>query len=86
MKNAMELNMKELELVNGGAVAGGLAHKPAAKAGYILHKITARDTVWGLSRKYHCSMDAILDANPSIEDKRLIRTNYWLYIPVRRRA
>ena len=82
MMNAMELNMNELELVNGGrAVAGGLAHKPAAKAGYILHKITARDTVWGLSRKYHCSMDAILAANPSIKDKRLIRTNYWLYIP-----
>ena len=86
MKNAVELNLNELELVNGGAVAGGLAHKPAAKAGYILHKITARDTVWGLSRKYHCTMDAILNANPSIEDKRLIRTNYWLYIPARRRA
>jgi hypothetical protein len=28
-------------------------------------------------------MDAILRANPSIRDKRLIRTNYWLYIPAR---
>ena len=84
MTNAMELNMNELELVNGGrAVAGGLAHKPAAKAGYILHKITAKDTVWGLAKRYHCTMDAIVRANLSIQDKRLIRTNYWLYIPAR---
>ena len=86
MENMKELTENELEQVNGGAVAGGLAHKPRAKAGYILHKITARDTVWGLSRKYHCSMDAIVAANPSIEDRRLIRTNDWLYIPARRRA
>ena len=80
MENMMELNLVEMEEVNGGVVAGGLRYKPAAKAGYILHKITARDTVWGLARRYHCSMDAILRANPSIRDKRLIRTNYWLYI------
>ena len=84
MENMKELNENELEQVSGGAVAGGLAHKPAEKAGYILHQITAKDTVWGLSRKYHCSMDAIMAANPSIEDKRLIRTNYWLYIPVKK--
>ena len=86
MENMMELNLVEMEEVNGGVVAGGLRYKPAAKAGYILHKITARDTVWGLARRYHCSMDAIVAANPSIEDRRLIRTNYWLYIPARRRA
>ena len=79
----MELNLNEMEEVNGGAMAGGLRTKPAAKAGYILHKITPKDTVWGLSRKYHCSMDAIVKANPSIQDKRLIRANYWLYIPKR---
>ena len=83
MENMMELNLVEMEEVSGGVVAGGLRYKPAAKAGYILHKITARDTVWGLARRYHCSMDAILRANPSIRDKRLIRTNYWLYIPRR---
>ena len=86
MESMMELNLVEMEEVNGGVVAGGLRYKPAAKAGYILHKITAKDTVWGLARKYHCSMDAIVAANPSIEDRRLIRTNYWLYIPARRRA
>ena len=86
MKNAIELNMNELELVNGGVVAGGLARKPRKRAGYIRHQISATDTVWGLSRKYHCSMDAIVAANPSIEDRRLIRTNYWLYFPARRRA
>ena len=77
-----ELTMNEMDEVSGGRVAaGGLKNKPGAKAGYILHKITANDTVWGLSRRYHCSMDASLKANPSIKDARLIRTNYWLYIP-----
>jgi hypothetical protein len=79
----MELNLNEMEEVNGGKVAGGLRYKPAAKAGYILHKITAKDTVWGLAKRYHCTMDAIVRANLSIQDKRLIRTNYWLYIPAR---
>lgn len=83
--NMVELNVEQMEDVAGGAgiPAGGLKNKPAPKAGYILHKITATDTVWGLSRKYHCTMDAILKANPSIKDKRLIRTNYWLYIPAK---
>ena len=79
--NRTELNMNEAEEVVGGVVAGGLRHKPAAKAGYYIHQITAHDTVWGLSRKYGISMDAIMRANPSIEDKRLIRTGFWLYIP-----
>ena len=50
--NAMELNRNEPELVNGGAVAGGLAHKPAAKVGYILHKMTAWDTVRRTTRRW----------------------------------
>ena len=77
-----ELNVNELEVVSGGVVpAGGMKNKPAPKAGYIIHKITDTDTVWGLSRKYHVTMDEIVVANPSIVDKRLIRTGYYLYIP-----
>ena len=79
--NRQELNMNEAEEVAGGVTAGGLRNKPAPKDGYYIHQITAHDTVWGLSRKYGVSMDAIVKANPSIEDKRLIRTGFWLYIP-----
>ena len=76
-----ELNMNEMETVSGGVVAGGMKDKPAAKNGYIIHKITATDTVWALSRHYGCTMDDILKANPTIQDKSLIRTGYYLYIP-----
>ena len=77
----IELNLNEMEVVTGGVVAGGLKNKPANKAGYIIHKITNTDTVWNLSRHYGCTMDDILKANPSIQDKSLIRTGYYLYIP-----
>ena len=76
-----ELNLNEMEVVTGGVVAGGMKNKPANKAGYIIHKITNTDTVWNLSRHYGCTMDEIVKANPSIQDKRLIRTGYYLYIP-----
>ena len=81
MDNMKELNMNEMETVSGGVVAGGMKDKPAAKNGYIIHKITATDTVWALSRHYGCTMDDILKANPTIQDKSLIRTGYYLYIP-----
>ena len=81
----MEMNLNEMEQISGGVVAGGVKNKPAAKAGYIIHQITATDTVWALSRHYGRTMDDIVKANPSIRDKRLIRTGYWLYIPAKRR-
>ena len=81
----MEMNLNEMEQISGGVIAGGVKNKPAAKAGYIIHQITATDTVWALSRHYGCTMDDIVKANPSIQDKRLIRTGYWLYIPAKRR-
>ena len=82
MSETKELNVEQMENVSGGrAVAGGVKNKPAPKAGYIVHQITDTDTVWGLSQRYGCTMDAICKANPSIQDKSLIRTGYWLYIP-----
>ena len=81
MDNMKELNLNEMETVSGGVVAGGMKDKPAARNGYIIHKITATDTVWALSRHYGCTMDDILKANPTIQDKSLIRTGYYLYIP-----
>ncbi len=76
-----DLNLNEMEKAAGGVIAGGVKNKPPEKAGYIVHQITNTDTVWGLSRHYNCTMDDIVKANPSIQDKRLIRTGYWLYIP-----
>ena len=76
-----ELNVNEMEAVNGGARAGGVKDKPEEKNGYIIHKITDTDTLWALSRHYGTTIDAIMKANPSIEDKRLIRTGYYIYIP-----
>ena len=77
----MELNINEMENVNGGVAAGGVKDKPAPKKGFIIHKITDTDTLWALSRHDHTTIEAIMAANPSIQDKRLIRTGYYIYIP-----
>lgn len=78
-----ELNTNEMEVVSGGVAAGGMKNKPEPKSGYIIHKITDTDTLWALSRHYHTTIEAIMKANPSIQDRRLIRTGYWLYIPAK---
>ena len=82
MSENKELNMNEMEAVSGGKVAaGGMKNKPAPKAGYTVHHITNTDTLWDLSRKYNTTIDAIMKANPTIKDRNLIRTGYYLYIP-----
>ena len=79
-----ELNLEQMEEVAGGAGkvrAGGLKDKPAEKAGYAIHKITASDTLIRIANKYGTTVEAIMACNPSIKDKRMIRTGYYIYVP-----
>ena len=83
MNNA-ELNVEELEDVTGGKVAaGGLKNKPAAKKGFVIHQIGVNDTLTRIANTYGTTVKALMDANPSIKDKNLIRTGYYIYVPVR---
>ena len=79
-----ELNQEELDNVAGGKYvpAGGEPHLDP-KAGYIIHHITSHDTLIRIANHYGVTVQAIMKANPSIKDKNLIRTGYYLYIPVK---
>lgn len=85
--NVTELNTAELEEVTGGkktkkhVPAGGLEKRPPDKPGYIVHKITATDTLTRIAKKYNTTIDAIMACNASIKDKNLIRTGYYIYVP-----
>ena len=79
-----ELNLEQMEQASGGAgkvKAGGLKEKPAEKPGYVIHKITATDNLTRIANKYNTTINAILACNPSIKDKNLIRTGYYIYVP-----
>ena len=84
-----ELNLNELENVAGGqeakkkVPAGGLAKRPADKPGYIVHQITATDTLIRIANKYNTTVQAIMACNSSIKDKNLIRTGFYIYVPVK---
>ena len=84
-----ELNIKELEEIAGGNTgkkkvpAGGLATRHADKPGYIIHQITATDTLIRIADKYKTTVQAIMACNSSIKDKNLIRTGFYIYVPVK---
>ncbi len=81
MDNMNELNINELEEATGGARAGGTKNRPDPKAGYIVYQITASDNLTRIAKRFNTTVAAIMRANPSITDKNLIRTDYWLLIP-----
>ena len=82
-----ELRVDELEKVSGGKAyvpAGGLKDRPDSSqipAGCTIHQITATDNLTRIAAKYKTTIKAIMDRNPSIKDKNLIRTGYWLIVP-----
>lgn len=81
-----ELNVEELEEVTGGknkgyVPAGGSPNPLPPKSGYAVHKIGVKDTLIRIAERYHTTVNAIMAANPSIKDKNLIRTGYYLYVP-----
>lgn len=85
LEEMKELNQEDLEEVAGGkkrVPAGGSPTPLPPKSGCIVHKITARDTLIRIAEKYHTSVPAIMRLNPSIKDKSLIRTGYYIYVPV----
>jgi len=81
-----ELNPEQMEEVAGGkkyVPAGGSPTPLPPKSGCIVHKITARDTLIRIAEKYNTTVAAIMRLNPSIKDKSLIRTGYYIYVPVK---
>jgi len=52
-------------------------------AGALSHTVVPGDSLWGLSRKYGVSVDAIRQANSMASDDSIIRTGQALQIPGR---
>jgi len=86
MDDMKELNVNDLEDVSGGAGkvrAGGMKVRPDPRPGYIIHQISANDTLTRIAARYGTTIQAIMACNPTIKDKNLIRTGYYLFIPAK---
>jgi len=87
MSDTKELNLNELEKAVGGkgyVPSGGIKDRPDASqipAGCTVHQITATDNLTRIAAFYKTTIKAIMDRNPSIKDKNLLRTGYFLIVP-----
>ena len=82
--NNNELNLENLEQVNGGkGYYGGYRTKPGARAGYKIYKIQPGDNMGKIAKANRTTVDAIMNANwEVVEDPGKIRAGFYLYIPV----
>ena len=74
MSEYNELNLEEMEQVNGGY------KKPAAKEGYIIYQIVKGDALSKIARKFNTTEAMILAWNPKIKNRNLIYAGDYLYI------
>ena len=83
-ENKIELNDEQLDDVSGGkrVAAGGSPTRLPDKQGYVVYKIGAKDTLIRIANRYNTTAAKIQACNPSIKDKNLIRTGYYIYVPV----
>ena len=74
-----ELNMNELEAVTGGK--GGsptpLPHKP----GLAVYRIQSGDTLGKIARRFHTSVDFLMEVNSTITNLNDITAGYYMYVP-----
>ena len=75
----MELNMKEMEKVNGGF--GGSPNPLPAKQGCEVYKIQRGNTLIRIANKFHTTVDTLLALNPTITNKNDITTGFYIYVP-----
>ena len=79
MDNMNELNMNEMEMVNGGK--GGSPTILPPKLGFIVYKIIAGDNLTRIAKKFNTTVSYLMEINPTITDKNFIRTGYYIYVP-----
>lgn len=76
-----ELSLEQMEKVDGGA-AGSKTELPP-KAGCIVYQVKGNDTLHSISKVYNTTTNKIMAVNKGIIDNpNLIRTGYYIYIPV----
>ena len=83
-ENMNELNLEQMEDVNGGkGYYGGYKNKPAAKAGCKIYQIKPRENLSHIASANRTTVAAIMAVNKgAIVDAGKIRAGYFIYIPV----
>lgn len=80
MDNINELNLDQMEAVNGGK--GGSKEVLPRKQGYICYQIAKGDTLSRIAKSYHTSVKAIMDANVGIiSNENDITAGRYIYVP-----
>ncbi len=74
-----ELNLNELETAAGGK--GGSAKLLPDKEGFDVYKIRRGDTLSGIARKFHTTVNYLYSINPTIRDVDDITAGYYIYVP-----
>lgn len=77
--NINELNMNEMETVNGGR--GGSPTELPRKEGYIVYQIAGSENLTKIAKRYGTTVKAIKAVNSTIDNVNFIRAGYWIYIP-----
>lgn len=78
---ADELNLNELEAVNGGK--GGSPNPLPEKSGFKRHKIVSGETLSGIANKYGTTVNYLMSINPTITNKNDITAGFWIYVPAK---
>ena len=77
--NETELNLQEMEEVTGGK--GGSPKVLPKKDGYIVYQIAYGETLGRIAKRYGTTVQAIVNANTTIQNANDITAGYWIYIP-----
>ena len=79
MDNMMEMNLNEMEKINGGN--GGSRTVLPAKQGFQVYKIVSGDNLTKIARKFKTTVDYLFSINPEITNKNFIRAGFYMYVP-----
>ena len=74
-----ELNMNEMEQINGGD--GGSRTPLPPKAGFKVYRILEGETLTRIAKKFNTTVDYLFAINDTITDKNFIRAGFYMYVP-----
>ena len=82
MDNMKEVNLNELENASGGRNEGGYSYVPREKDGCVIYQIRRGDYLGKIAREFGVTVNAIMRANPELQNPDFIVTGCYIYIPV----
>ncbi|MDI3281639.1 MAG: LysM peptidoglycan-binding domain-containing protein, partial [Bacillota bacterium] len=55
---------------------------PAAPPGFVVYVVRRGDTMWSIARRFGLELQAVIDANPQVEDPNRIFPGQMLFLPL----